>query len=207
MTRSVRLVLASASPARRATLLRAGVVPDVIVSDVDEDAITAEAGGLSTAQLVEQLAVAKARAVAAQSSHDTLVLGCDSMLELDGRALGKPESFDVAVERWHAMRGRTGVLHTGHCLIDVTADRALSETVSTTVRFADLPDEEIELYCRTGEPFEVAGAFTIDGLGGWFVDAVDGDHHNVVGLSLPTLRRMLHALGHSLSDVGYPAQD
>lgn len=207
MTGRGRLVLASASPARRATLLRAGVLPDVVVSDVDEDAVAAAAGELGTAQLVELLAAAKARAVAAQVPDGALVLGCDSMLELDGRSLGKPGTFDTAVQRWRAMRGKSGVLHTGHCLIDVAADRSLSETVSTTVRFADLTDEEIDGYCRTGEPLAVAGAFTIDGLGGWFVDAVEGDHHNVVGLSLPALRRMLRALGHTLADLGYPAKD
>jgi septum formation protein len=204
VTRPVRLVLASASPARRATLQRAGVVPEVVVSDVDEDALTAAADELSTAQLVERLATAKARAVAAQTSGDALVLGCDSMLELDGHALGKPQTFDVAVERWRAMRGKNGVLHTGHCLIDVASAREQAETVSTTVRFADLTDAEIDSYCRTGEPLRVAGAFTIDGLGGAFVTRIEGDHHNVVGLSLPLLRDLLGDAGIGWFDVAGP---
>ena len=102
------------------------------------------------------------------------------------------------------MRGRTGVLHTGHCLLDTAHARGASTTVSTLVHFADVTDDEIDAYCATGEPTQVAGAFTIDGLGGWFVDAVEGDHHNVVGLSLPALRQMLRGLGYGVADLGYP---
>jgi septum formation protein len=196
----VRFILASASPARLRTLRDAGVQPEVIVSDVDESLVHAD----TAAQLTELLATAKARDVVARLTDPALVLGCDSLLELDGAALGKPGSVDAARERWRAMRGRTGTLWTGHCLIDSTADRTLACAVGTEVRFADVTDAEIDAYCATGEPAQVAGAFTIDGLGGWFVEHVDGDHHNVVGLSLPTLRGMLHDLGHSLADLGYP---
>jgi septum formation protein len=196
----MRLVLASASPARLTTLRAAGLAPEVIVSDVDESQTRAD----STAQLVGLLAAAKARDVAARLDGAALVLGCDSLLELDGTPLGKPGTVEAARERWRSMRARTGTLWTGHCLVDTAADRTLTRSVATDVHFADVSDEEIDAYCATGEPTQVAGAFTIDGLGGWFVERVAGDHHNVVGLSLPTLRGMLHDLGHTLADLGYP---
>ena len=196
----MRFVLASASPARLATLRAAGVEPEVIVSGVDEDAITAP----TTAELVVRLAAVKAASVADGLGPGALVLGCDSMLELDGRALGKPGTVPAARERWHQMRGRSGVLHTGHCLIDSTTGRRASSGADTTVHFADATDEEIEAYCNTGEPTAVAGAFTIDGLGGWFIDGVEGDHHNVVGVSLPVVRGLLSVLGHGLDAIGYP---
>jgi septum formation protein len=123
------------------------------------------------------------------------------VLELDGDALGKPRDAADAVERWHRMRGRTGVLHTGHCVVDTTTGRDAAEVASTVVHFADVTDEEVEAYVGTGEPLRVAGAFTIDGLGGPFVEGVEGDPHNVVGLSLPLLRRMLADLGHSFVDL------
>ncbi len=193
----MRFVLASASPARLATLRAAGVEPEVIVSGVDEDALTAD----SPAELVQVLARAKARAVADGLAGPALVLGCDSLLELDGEPLGKPESPVAAAERWRQMRGRSGILHTGHCLVDHAGERA--EVASTVVHFADVTDAEIEAYVATGEPLHVAGAFTIDGLGGWFVERIEGDHHNVVGLSLPLLRRLLGDLGFTLADLGY----
>jgi septum formation protein len=199
-------VLASASPARLRTLRDAGVVPEVIASDVDEEAVSARVPGAGTAELVSQLAVAKASAVAASLTTVALILGCDSLLELDGRAFGKPGTAEAAREQWQQLRGRTGVLHTGHCLIDTRAARRITRAVATRVHFARLSDEEIETYCATDEPVSVAGAFTVDGLGGWFVDSVHGDHHNVVGLSLPALRRMLHQLGYRLTDLGYPSR-
>jgi septum formation protein len=125
----------------------------------------------------------------------TLVLGCDSLLELDGAALGKPSTAEAAVERWRRMRGRAGVLHTGHCLIETSSGRTESAVASTTVRFADVSDAEIAAYVASGEPLAVAGAFTVDGWGGAFVESIEGDHHNVVGVSLPLLRRMVAAFG------------
>lgn len=197
----MRFVLASASPARLATLRRAGVEPEVIVSGVDESGIRAD----SPAELVGLLADLKAHAVAGSLGGAVLVLGCDSLLELDGMAVGKPGSAPAAAQRWREMRGRSGTLHTGHCLIDADTGASARRTVSTLVRFADVTDEEIERYCGTGEPATVAGAFTIDGLGGWFVEGIDGDPHNVVGVSLPALRQLLHELNFGLGDLGYPA--
>lgn len=191
----MQLVLASASPARLATLRSAGIDPTVIVSGVDESQLD----GLPPAELALQLAELKCGAVAAREDvpAGALVLGCDSVLELDGEALGKPGSAEVAIERWRAMRGRAGVLHTGHCLREVSSGRVAAATASTTVHFADLADDEIAAYVATGEPLEVAGAFTVDGLGGAFVTRIEGDHHNVVGVSLPLLRELVVELGHS----------
>lgn len=201
----VPLVLASASPARLATLRSAGIEPRVIVSHVDEDAALDAARSahpdLSAAGAALALARAKAEEVAATHSPGALVLGCDSILEFDGEWLGKPGDAATARERWRAMRGRKGILHTGHWLVD---DRRPSdggavseagETASTVVAFADLTDAEIDAYVATGEPLAVAGAFTVDGLGGSFVDRIEGDHHNVVGVSLPLLRALCAALG------------
>jgi septum formation protein len=196
----MRFLLASASSGRLRTLRQAGVEPEVEVSGVDEDAIAAA----SPAELVRELAHAKAVAVAGRQRGELLVLGCDSLLELDGAALGKPSSAAEAVRRWQSMRGRTAVLHTGHTLIEVAdsaAVRMSDRVASTEVRFAEPSDAEIEAYVGTGEPLRVAGAFTVDGLGGWFVEAVAGDHHNVVGLSLPLLRRMLLDFGYTVSDL------
>ena len=195
----IRFVLASASPARLATLRAAGLDPEVIVSGVDESAVVAA----DTATLATRLALAKASAVAC-TRPDALVLGCDSLLDVDASIVGKPASIEDAVAHWKAMRGRTAVLYTGHAL--VYGDRALSEVAGTTVHFADPDDAEIAAYVGTGEPLAVAGSFTVDGLGGWFVDAVDGDHHNVVGVSLPVLRRMVRRLGLSLADLGWPGR-
>jgi len=204
------LVLASASPARLTTLRAAGIEPTVRVSDVDEDAILdrlGAAGHLDPRAAVLELARAKAQAVAGLISDDpaafqpgvTVVLGCDSMLEFDGEILGKPHRPEVAVERWQAMRGRSGVLHTGHWAqllgAEPGSDAEAGDVSSTVVHFADLSDQEIEDYVATGEPLKVAGAFTVDGLGGAFVTGVEGDHHGVIGLSLPLARTLLAGLG------------
>jgi septum formation protein len=129
------------------------------------------------------------------------VLGCVSVLELDGEALGKPDDAPDAVRRWEAMRGRSGVLHTGHCLRDTRSGAEVSATASTVVHFADVTDDEITAYVASGEPLHVAGAFTVDGLGGAFVTGIEGDHHNVVGLSLPLLRDLVGRLGHRWTDL------
>jgi septum formation protein len=199
----MRFVLASASPARLATLRAAGIDPEVVVSGLDESAITAP----DTASLVEQLAAAKAQSVSAGMRGDALVLGCDSMLDLDGAMVGKPSSPADAIAFWQRMRGRSGVLYTGHALIAVSGGvpgTPVIAVAATTVHFAEIADDELAAYVGSGEPLAVAGAFTVDGLGGWFVESIGGDHHNVVGLSLPVLRRMLHNLGLSLTDLGWP---
>jgi len=193
------LVLASASPARLSTLRSAGVDPTVIVSGVDESHVD----GLPPAEIALQLAELKCAAVASRDDlpDGAVVLGCDSVLELDGESLGKPRDAADAVARWRAMRGRSGVLHTGHALHDVPTGVVAAATASTTVHFAHLTDEEIDAYVATGEPLHVAGAFTVDGLGGAFVTRIDGDHHNVVGVSLPLVRELLAELGHSWTDL------
>ena len=212
-----RLLLASASPARRATLAAAGIDALVLASGVDESAVLAAAavrfGSLEPADAVLVLAQAKAQWVVDEGAadDDVVVLGCDSMLELDGEIFGKPTGAADAVARWRAMRGRSGILHTGHWLIDERdADQGgtggtLGATSSTVVHFADLSDAEIEAYVATGEPLAVAGAFTVDGLGGPFVTGIEGDHHGVVGLSLPLLRELLSELGVSVTALWRPA--
>ena len=190
------IILASASPARLAVLRGAGLDPKVVVSGVDESSFTAS----TTAELVQRLATAKATAVA-DSARDAIVIGCDSMLDLDGRALGKPASPAEARARWHEMAGRTGTLCTGHCVIDTRTGQRASAVGETTVRFGTPSDAEIDAYVATGEPLHVAGAFTLDGRGGWFVDGIDGDHGNVLGISLPLLRRLLAELGFSVTEL------
>jgi len=184
------LVLASASPARLALLRGAGLDPEVIVSGVDESAFSAA----TPAELVAVLAQAKARAVAARVGRG-LVIGCDSMLDLDGRARGKPKSAADAAALWREMSGRTGTLVTGHCVIDSGTGRQAAAVAATEVRFGTPSDGEIAAYIDSGEPLTVAGAFTLGGRGGWFVDGIDGDHGNVIGISLPLLRRLLAELG------------
>lgn len=195
----MQLVLASASPARLATLRSAGIEPLVIVSGVDESQLE----DLPPAELALQLAELKCAAVRLRADlpDGSVVLGCDSVLELDGQALGKPGDAGDAVRRWQAMRGRSGVLHTGHCLADPATGNIAAATASTRVHFADVSDEEIAAYVATGEPLQVAGAFTVDGLGGAFITGIEGDHHNVVGVSLPLLRELFAELGHGWIDL------
>jgi len=204
------LVLASASPARLATLRTAGVEPLVRVSGVDEDAAVAAAQEsldvpLAAGDVALLLARAKAEDVVAHlgAADDgaALVLGCDSVLELDGEVHGKPADAAEATARWRRMRGSSGTLHTGHWLVDLRdpADGGsgglVGATASTVVHFADLSDDEVDAYVATGEPLRVAGAFTIDGLGAPFVAGIEGDHTNVVGISLPLLRELVRELG------------
>jgi septum formation protein len=198
----MRIVLASASPARLATLRAAGIEPEVIVSGVDEDRITSP----DPANLAGALAQLKCRAVAERiaaspgsTDTNTLVIGCDSVLAFEGEIFGKPAGPVEASARWRRMRGRSGVLHTGHCVR--RGDEEFLETASTVVHFADVTDDEIDAYVATGEPLHVAGAFTIDGLGGAFITGIEGDHHNVVGLSLPVLRLLVAELGFAWTDL------
>jgi septum formation protein len=199
----VRFVLASQSPARLALLRAAGLQPEQIVSGVDEDAFSAA----SPAELALQLAIAKAQTVAAEVGADAIVIGCDSVLDFGGAALGKPADVEDARARWRSMRGKDGVLVTGHCVVDTRggADpddwKVALDVNPTMVRFADVSDEEIEAYLATGEPLHVAGAFTLDGLGGWFVESIVGDPSNVVGLSLPLVRRLLGEVGVTVPEL------
>lgn len=196
------LLLASASPGRRNTLARAGLAFDTLATDLDEDAILRRAGTeVGPAEQVLLLAREKAQAATRISTERDgggyIVLGCDSMLELDGEAVGKPHTPERATARWQQLRGRSAVLHSGHWLIDDrdpedgSTGATLGATADAEVTFADLSDEEIAAYVATGEPLEVAGAFTIDGLGGPFITSVTGDPHAVVGVSLPLLRQLL----------------
>ena len=203
---AARLLLASASPARLRTLQAAGLDPAVQVSDVDEDSVVAAAqevhgDALAPDEVALLLARAKAESVAAACDDDVLVLGCDSVLELEGETHGKPRDAAEATARWRRMRGRAGVLHTGHWVVDLRdsedggSGATLGAVASTTVHFADVSDDEIDAYVATGEPLAVAGAFTTDGLGGAFVRGIEGDHHTVVGVSLPLLRDLLGECG------------
>jgi septum formation protein len=201
-------VLASASPARRKLLRAAGIEPEVLVSGVDESKVdhsTPEMLSLTLAQLkartvAERLGQSTSNGAEPQAAR-TLVLGCDSVLAFGGEILGKPADADEATRRWREMRGHSGVLHTGHCLIDLSSGRELGAVAATAVHFAAITDDEIAAYVATGEPLQVAGAFTIDGLGGPFIDRVDGDHGTVIGLSLPLLRSLLGQLELSITDL------
>ena len=203
-----RLVLASSSPARLALLRQSGIEPEIVLPDADEEALTQQAKlenpNLSAEQLVGLLAKAKAESVlSVASTHGALVLGGDSALEFQGEILGKPHEPEVAIRRWQSLSGNQGVLHSGHYLID---NRFPNNPVgslmvsSTKVFFSKLSDQEIGDYVATGEPLKVAGAFTIDGLGGAFIDRIEGDSHTVVGLSLKVLRELAAGFG-----VHYPS--
>jgi septum formation protein len=206
----VRVVLASASPARRAVLRAAGVDPLVEVADVDEEALLAAMPAASPAEKVTQLAAAKATTVARRigAVHpDAVLIGCDSMLQIGGELVGKPGEADTARRRWKAMAGGTGELVTGHAVLRLAEgeiDRVAEGHAVTTVRFAEPSDEELEAYLATGEPLAVAGAFTLDGKGGWFVEGIDGDPSNVIGISLPLVRRLLAGVGVRVTDLWRP---
>ena len=194
-----RLVLASASPARRALLSAAGIDAEVLVSGVDESVVEAE----DAYELCLALARMKARAVAAELPPDPgiLVLGCDSVLAFDGQIFGKPASAEEAAKRWTMMRGREGVLHTGHHLTGLVSGRQAEAVGTTVVHFAEVTDEEIAAYVATDEPLNVAGSFTIDGRGAAFVERIEGDPGNVIGLSLPLLRKLLIEMGASITEL------
>lgn len=194
----MKLYLASTSPARLATLRAAGIEPVVVPSDVDETAAVEKAGPLTAEQTVLLLARLKAEAVATQSPQAPgFVLGCDSVFEFDGVVYGKPHTAEVAKARWELQRGRSGVLHTGHWVIPTNSElySGIGEVASAKVDFAQLTDDELDAYIATGEPLKVAGAFTIDSLGGPFITSVEGDPHTVVGLSLATLRKLIATFG------------
>ncbi|MGO9857553.1 MAG: Maf family nucleotide pyrophosphatase [Acidimicrobiales bacterium] len=190
-----RLVLASGSASRLRVLRDAGFDPDVVVSGVSE-----EIDGLTPSQSVVALAERKASAVAGQC-RDCLVLACDSMLEVDGEALGKPSSGAEATDMWRRLSGRQATLHSGHCLIDTSTDRRVSRLGSSAVRFGRPTDSELSAYVATHEPLTLAGAFSIEGLSGPFVDAIDGSPSNVLGVSLPVVRALLAEVGVAITDL------
>ncbi|HUW78990.1 MAG TPA: Maf family protein [Candidatus Nanopelagicaceae bacterium] len=201
-----KIVLASASPARLALLRQVGIEPEVIISHVDEE--SPELADFPASKIASILAIRKATAVAEVVADDarsdlnsaTLVIGCDSVLDFQGQVQGKPRTPGEAAERWRAMRGLTGVLYTGHSIVDLQTGRTFNETAATTIFFADIDDAEIQAYVSTGEPLNVAGAFTIDGLGAPFIDRIEGDPSCVEGLSLPLLRRAIYHFGYSIRD-------
>ena len=205
-----RVVLGSASTGRRRVLRDAGIDPLVVISGVDEDALPAGLGARAEdpAEVVTVLAAAKADAVAgvldADVAADCVVIGCDSMLYVDGRLSGKPGTAELARRQWHSMAGREGRLFTGHCVIRIRdGARVATETAAavTTVRFGIPTESELDAYIATGEPLGVAGGFTLDGLGGWFVDGIDGDPSNVVGLGLAVTRRLLETVGCAIGEL------
>jgi septum formation protein len=203
----VQLVLASASPARLTVLRAAGVEPLVRVSGVDEDAVAAGLVDPTPERLVVELARAKAAAVAeavAGEVPDAVVIGCDSMLSFDGAVVGKPGTPELARQRWLRMAGRSGELLTGHAVIRLDGGARTKETAAsqaTVVRWSSPTEHELDAYLATGEPLQVAGGFTLDGHGGWFVDGVDGDPSSVIGISLPLTRRLLADVGVSVVDL------
>jgi septum formation protein len=202
-----RIVLGSASSGRLKVLRQAGIDPLVAVSGVDEEAVIADlAPDVSPGDVVCALARAKAERVAttldSTVAADCVVIGCDSMLYIDGQLVGKPGSAEAARNQWRSMGGRSGQLYTGHCLLrllDSESRQRASESAATTVHFATPAVADLEAYLTNGEPLTVAGGFTLDGLGGWFVDRVEGDPSNVVGLSLPLTRDLLHQVGLSIA--------
>lgn len=197
----MRIVLASASPSRRMILNSAGVDPLIRPADVDEEAIEASLSDAPASQVVAALAEAKADAIAADYPGD-VVIGCDSMLLLDGRLQGKPLTTERTIQRWHEQAGKTAELLTGHCVI--LGEQRVVETARTTVTFAAASDADIQAYAQSGEPLHCAGAFTLEALGGWFIDRIDGDPSSVIGLSLPLLRRALYSFGLNTSQFWRP---
>jgi septum formation protein len=200
-------VLGSQSSARLNVLRSAGIDPVVRVSGVDEDAVAAALTDPRPAELVTALAEAKAHAVGAALAGelpDAVVIGCDSMLSINGAMVGKPGTPEVARTRWQEMAGKTGELLTGHVVLRLShgvVDRTASGAETTTVRFGTPSDAELDAYLATGEPLHVAGGFTLDGMGGWFVDGIDGDPSSVIGISLPLTRRLLAEVGVSVIDL------
>nr|WP_120492126.1 nucleoside triphosphate pyrophosphatase [Corynebacterium lactis] len=191
-----RIVLASTSPSRLSILRGAGIEPITAAPEVDEDALIASLADASPAHVVEELASAKAHAVAADFPDD-IVIGGDSMLLLDGELQGKPHTVERTVARWQAQRGRTAELITGHCVVTPKGEHR--EAAITALDFAQASDADIEAYALTGEPLECAGAFTLEAMGGWFIDGISGDPSSVIGLSLPVVRRALYTYGYSVS--------
>ena len=193
------IVLASASKSRRRLLESAGLSPRIIVSNVDEE--TEFFNSMSPSDMVIALAITKAHTVREQIDFPAIVIGCDSTFEFEGESLGKPGTPELAIERAKRVRGKSGVLHTGHCIIDTFKDREISDRISTRVNFANISDEEVLDYVATEEPLHVAGGFTLDGFSSPFISSIEGDYTNVVGISMPFLRMASARLGYSWPQV------
>ena len=193
-----RIVLASASPSRERLLRSAGLDPEIIVSGIDEEDSRYEE--LTPKELVIALSIVKAHTVRKLINFPALIIGCDSTFEFEGKSLGKPLTSDIARERARKISGKSGLLHTGHCIIDTTNEIEFSDIATTRVHFADISDSEISAYIATGEPLHVAGGFTLDGISAPFIKAIEGDPANVIGLSLPLLRKAFIELGYNWFD-------
>ena len=194
-----RIVLASQSKSRRRLLEDAGLKPTIIVSHVDEE--TDFFNAMTPADMVIALAVAKAHTVREQIDYPAIIIGCDSTFDVDGVSFGKPGTPEIAIERAKKISGRTGLLHTGHCIIDTEKGLEIADRVTTKVTFTDMTDEEIEDYVASGEPLHVAGGFTLDGFGSPFIPVIEGDYTNVVGISMPFLLKAMKQLGYSWPQV------
>jgi septum formation protein len=189
-----KIVLASASPSRLRLLTSAGIKPTVVVSGVDEEDVAYSQ--LTPRELVTALAIVKAHTVRSLIEYPALIIGCDSTFEFEGESLGKPGNAENAIARAKRLRGNSGLLHTGHCIIDTEKEIEISDVATTRVHFANMTDEEIEGYVATGEPLHVAGGFTLDGISAPFITKIEGETSNVIGLSLPLLRNAVNQLGY-----------
>ncbi len=194
-----RIVLASQSASRRRLLESAGLSPTIMVSNVDEE--TEFFNAMSPEDMVIALAITKAHTILEQIDFPAIIIGCDSTFEFEGESLGKPELAHVAKERAQRVRGKSGFLHTGHCVIDTSQGREISDRITTKVTFADMSDTEIDDYINSGEPLHVAGGFTLDGFSSPFIPSIEGDYTNVVGISMPFLRSAMNQLGYSWPEV------
>lgn len=194
-----RLILASASTSRKRLLESAGLKPEIIISNVNEDSNFFNS--MSPVDMVIALAITKAHTVREQVTGDAVIIACDSTFEFSGQSLGKPGTAAVATERASRIRGNSGLLHTGHCIIDTSKDREISDRVTTKVTFSDMSDLEIADYVSTGEPLHVAGGFTLDGFSSPFIPSIEGDYTNVVGISMPFLRKAMSELGYTWPQV------
>ncbi len=195
----VQIILASSSPSRLRLLESVGVKPEVIVSGIDEE--SPEFDSLSPSDLVIKLASLKANAVKSQAPINSLIIGCDSTFDFNGKSLGKPLNRENAIERSKLLSGKFGYLHTGHCIIDVKNGKEINKLSSAKVQFAEMTNEEIDDYVDSGEPLNVAGGFTLDGLSAPFITSIEGDPSGIIGLSLPLLRNMVMSLGYSWLDI------
>jgi len=193
-----KIVLASASPSRRRLLESSGITPEIRVSGVDEE--DSAYASLTPSELVLALAIVKAHTVKREIDFPALIIGCDSTFEFKGESLGKPITRERAIERAKLLRGNSGILYTGHCIIDTEKGIEVSDIAATKVHFSDMSDAEIEAYVETGEPLNVAGGFTLDGRSAPFINRIEGETSNVIGLSLPLVKRAITSLGYNWFD-------